>query len=540
MRRRMTPGALCARFVLLALAGVAGACSDPAPGRPPAAAAVVVPVSAATSPAPTPAPVATDSVGVRFDALSPAAGLALTLAVVGDADGETTFRVPGCCGIADAQRFVADVRFALDGQPLPAQRGRTGWTLRHAPRAPLTVSYRLVPSGVLTIDAGPLDQFRPIVQGDSFQLIGDSALLLPAGRTSTDVVAVTVDATRVADAAHFASSFAPGNVVERAVVSRTMLGRSLFVGGAVSMQVRDTPSGRIGIVHDAMDPGVRVQDLHNDVLAIVAAERGFFHDADPWYLVSLRGGARRDPDINIGGGTGLHHALAVFAWSGLDLAHGEQHREQLRWVLAHEYFHNWDGLTLRVATDPATRRDDASAYWFSEGVAEFYTMRLLTRAGLQAPSLSVAVLNDRLRRHAANPRRDLELATAGKRFWTDADAEQIPYVRGYLAAWQADLALSRASQGKRSLDDVVRELVARARAEPGFRIDNAFLLAYFDRALPAEDAARMRGFVLRGGDAPLDPASFAPCLAGARERIDGRHVVQFRLADRADASCFRH
>ena len=521
-------------FALLALACVAGGCGDPGSSRGPS------PVAPAARAAQAPAPAATDSLAIRFDALAPKQGLALSLDVVGDADGETTFRVPGCCGIEAADRFVEDVRFVADGHATPAQRDGSGWTLRHAPRAALTVSYRLVPSGVLTIDAGPLDQFRPIVQDDAFQLIGDTALLLPTGRPSTEAVAVTLDATRVADAAHFASSYGPGNVVERAVVTRTMLGRSLFVGGAVSLQVSDTPTGRIGIVHDAMDDGLRVQDLHDDVLAIVATERAFFHDADPWYLVSLRGGARNDPGINIGGGTGLHHALAVFAWSGLDLAHGEQHREQLRWVLAHEYFHNWDGLTLRVATDTATQRDDASAYWFTEGVTEFYTMRLLTRAGLQAPSLSVAVLDDRLRRYAANPRRDLDLATAGERFWTDADAEQIPYVRGYLAAWQADLALAGASRGGRSLDDVVRELVARAQAEPGFGIDNAFLLDRFDHELPADAAARLRRFVLHGGGAPLDAGDFAPCLAGKRERSGDRDVLQFDFADPADEACFRH
>jgi predicted metalloprotease with PDZ domain len=113
-------------------------------------------------------------------------------------------------------------------------------------------------------------------------------------------------------------------------------------------------------------------------------------------------------------------------------------------------------------------------------------------------------------------------------------------VRGYLAACQADLALVDASQGKRSLDDVVRELVARAQAEPGFRIDNAYLLDYFDRALPAAAAARLRRFVAHGGDAPLDAGTFAPCLAGKRERIGDRDVLQFDFADPADEACFRH
>ena len=95
-----------------------------------------------------------------------------------------------------------------------------------------------------------------------------------------------------------------------------------------------------------MDPTIDAEDLRNDALAIIGTERKFFNDGQPWYLVSVHGGIHEDPRIFLGGGTGLTNSFAMFVASGLDFSNAEQ-REQFRWVLAHEYFHQWNGLTLR-------------------------------------------------------------------------------------------------------------------------------------------------------------------------------------------------
>jgi hypothetical protein len=483
---------------------------------------------------------ASDSLKIRFDRFSAKEGLTLSITAIGDSDGETIFNNQSCCGIENPQRFISDVRVRSAGHLIATIHNAAGWTVHHAPRASLTLTYRLRPSGATTIDSGPLDQFRPIVQQGSFHLMGEMALLLPMGRADSDLVELDVDATRVANDKSFVSSYGPGNVVRGAIVPRSQIRKALFRGGAISLTVRDTPSGKIGVAYDAMDPAIQADDLRSDVFAILKTEREFFNDAQPWYLVSVHGGKHLDSNINLGGGTGLNNALAVFAWSGLDFVNGEQHRAQFRWVVAHEYLHQWNGLSLRVASRQGSDEDDTSAYWFSEGVTDFYTMRLLTRAGLQSPDLSLAVLNDRLRRYAANSRRDLSAQAVGALFWSDADGGQIPYLRGYLAAWYADLALRSASNGRRDLDSLMRVLVARAKSDPDFRLDNSFLANYLSEGLPAETARRLRGFVIDGGESPLDTNSFAPCLVGKREGISGNGVLQFDFSDEKKEACFRH
>jgi hypothetical protein len=117
-------------------------------------------------------------------------------------------------------------------------------------------------------------------------------------------------------------------------------------------------------------------------------------------------------------------------------------------------------------------------------------------------------------------------------FWSDADGEQIPYLRGYLSAWMVD--------GKRGLDEALLALVARAEAEETFSADNTFLADYLAKGMSPGDAESFRRFVLLGGDVPLSTRSFMPCLLGREQELSGTKTLQFDFATAGDAACFRH
>ena len=474
---------------------------------------------------------------IRFNALSAERGLSVSITTHGNHDGQTTFSNRSFANYKGPQTAV-DVHVDADGKPLQAIHGAHGWIVRHAPDAILTISYRLPSGGPTAIDSGVDEWVRPCVREGAFHLVGDTAWLLPTGRSDDARIALSIDATRVADDRRFVSSFGPGAVLHDAAVTRGEIGRALYEGGAIGLTVRDTPAGRIGVVWSAMAPTVRAKEMQDDAFAILGAERAFFHDSQPWYLVSVHGGARRDPKVNLGGGTGLTHSFAMFAKPDLDFAIAEE-REHFRWVLSHEYFHQWNGLTLRVASLPGGD-DDTSVYWFSEGFTEFYAMRLLTRAGLQTPDRADDVLNNKLERYARNHLRNVGVKAAGALFLSDADGEQIPYLRGYLAAWQVDLGMRRASAGARSLDDVMRALVARAKAEPRFRATTGFLLAELGKGMPARDAAALRRLILQGGDPALDANSFSPCLSGKQQDFGHAKAWQYLFVKESRTECFRY
>lgn len=124
-------------------------------------------------------------------------------------------------------------------------------------------------------------------------------------------------------------------------------------------------------------------------------------------------------------------------------------------------------------------------------------------------------------------------------FWSDEDGQRIPYLRGYLAAWDADLALRRARHDDRGLDRSVLALIRRAEAEPALRVDTPFLADHLARGMRPSDARRFRDFVVAGGDAPLRADAFAPCLRPEPTRA-ATAPLQLEFADPHKVACFRH
>jgi predicted metalloprotease with PDZ domain len=480
-----------------------------------------------------------EPIAIRFDQWTPQGGLTLSITVPGDRDGVTSFSNKTCCGIADARVFVRDVEVRSSGHPLAVEVTATGWTVRHRRGASLTVTYRLPPSGPLRIDSGTQGQFQPLVDSRTFHLIGTTALVLPTGRAGSDPVTLEIDATRVASHGRFVSSFGAGNSPTGIRTTRANVASALYLGGALELTTHENGGETVAVAYTGMQPSPHQAELTGDAFKIIETERRFFGDAQPWYLVSVRGAERNHSNINLGGGMGMTNAFAMFAASDLDASNPE-HREQFRWVIAHEYFHQWNGRQLQVASLPGSEDDDASVYWFSEGVTDFYATRLLTRAGLLSPGAALDTLNRKLLRYATNTKRNISARDAGPLFWTDAEAEQIPYLRGYLVAWYAELAAARQSDGRRGLDDAMKALVKRAKAEPTFRVDNVFLADYLSHGLAAKEAEILHRFIINGGEVPLSTDSFRPCLAGAMEKQEAATpVLQFAFAG-PDTTCFHH
>jgi predicted metalloprotease with PDZ domain len=479
-----------------------------------------------------------EPIAVHADRWSARDGLTLSITVPGDRDGTTTLSNQSCCGVHDAHAFVRDVRVSGSGRPLAVEDTPAGWRIHHAPGAMLKVTYRLPPSGPLLIRTGTPGQYRPLVDANTYHLLGTTALLLPVGRAGSDPVTLEFDATKVASHGRFVSSFGEGASLHAIRTTRADVVSALFLGGAIALRVRKGGSGNVAVAYSAMRPSVRIDALTQDALAIVDTERRFFDESQPWYLVSVRGAERRGSNIYLGGGTGHTNAFAMFVADDIDASNAEN-RDQFRWVIAHEYFHQWNGRQLRVASLPGSDDDDASAYWFSEGVTDFYATRMLARAGLQSPAASLDTLNRKLLRYATNGKRGISAREAGPLFWTDADAEQIPYLRGYLAAWFVELGAARRNDERAGLDAAMTSLVARAKSDADFRVDNAFLARYLGQRLSKEDAETLRRFVIDGGEAPFDSNSFRPCLMGSNESISGKPVLQFAFAS-PDTTCFRH
>ncbi|HEV7554875.1 MAG TPA: hypothetical protein VGO00_05420, partial [Kofleriaceae bacterium] len=234
-----------------------------------------------------------------------------------------------------------------------------------------------------------------------------------------------------------------------------------------------------------------------------AAERAFWGDTDPApYRMFVRVLATMGERAN---GTG--QASTFLSAIGPRTPFGVR----LRSNIAHEMFHRWLGMRLRL-TGP-----DGSSFWFTEGFTVYYSNRLMLRAGLVSPDEFLAEINATAARHFANEHAAASNDEIRRRFFDDDALAVVPYTRGALYAAELDAAIRTAAHGTRSLDDVMRELYRAALVAPvgpsGLRElpEGAFRDAVAHE-LGASGTARFDAVIARGGTPEPPSDAFGPCF----------------------------
>lgn len=148
----------------------------------------------------------------------------------------------------------------------------------------------------------------------------------------------------------------------------------------------------------------------------------------------------------------------------------------VRSIHAHEIAHAWNVKRLRP-TDLVPYRYDVAQpttwLWMSEGITDYYADLALLRAGITDEAGFLAATLEKIDQVGKLPATALE--DASLQAWlsmTDGTAD-LYYAKGSLAGLALDILIRDASQGVRSLDDVMRELWnGPQKAGRGFTADD--------------------------------------------------------------------
>lgn len=119
----------------------------------------------------------------------------------------------------------------------------------------------------------------------------------------------------------------------------------------------------------------------------------------------------------------------------LHTAHRSPEDFEFLGMLAHEHLHNWYPNVMKSDLGP----------WFMEGLNDYVTYRGLQANGLHSREQFAAMLSKWHREYYYCLER--------------GDKMLMPYRRGMLAAWVFDIELRRATEGRRGLTDVLRNLI---------------------------------------------------------------------------------
>ncbi len=415
----------------------------------------------------------------------------VTLSFDGDRDGRTRVDLPDeWAGTRNLERTVIDVR--AEG----AQVSRRGSqiTLRHARGAPVRLTYRIAQDYSGPTRVGFDRPYRPATVPEGFTLVGWTIFGAVEGREADGATFEWGDKP---------DSWAMASDLDHRAgqpLALEELRDSVLVGGRNMRLVTLQAAG--GPVRVAMlgDWRFSVDDLAERYGRVVEASADFWGESGQPFFLALTPMAGPH-GLAAQSGLGLGDGLAV--WLSNDIALDEASH-----VLVHEQQHAWMPDRLG-GLSPG--RPEALDFWFSEGFTDFYTLRILLRAGLATPEQHLEAINRALRLQAEAPQ-GLGNAQLARAFFNDRRVAGLPYQRGLLLALTLDARLGRLSGGQVDLDDAIQAM----RIGDGPAPDR--LIAAWSR-LAGEDTRPLLHRAIDQGEAlTLEPDLFGDCAVMGWER----------------------
>jgi predicted metalloprotease with PDZ domain len=185
---------------------------------------------------------------------------------------------------------------------------------------------------------------------------------------------------------------------------------------------------------------------------VVPAEVRVFGEV-PWSTYTIL----QIADPSYGGGSGLEHQN-----SHVDvLGPGMVGTPVMSSLYAHEIFHAWNVKRLRPSDLWPYRYDQEQPtplLWISEGITDYYADLAEVRGGVTNPTLFYYATTDKISQVASLPPTALEDASLSTWIHPRDGTEYIYYPKGSLAGLLLDIIIRDASDNRRSLDTVLREL----------------------------------------------------------------------------------
>ncbi len=143
-------------------------------------------------------------------------------------------------------------------------------------------------------------------------------------------------------------------------------------------------------------------------------------------------------------------------------------------LISHEFFHTWNVKRIHpIWSDRAfdySTENYTRLLWAMEGITDYYTSLMLRRAGLITPERYVEILADQMRDLQETPGRNVQsLEESSFDAWIkyyrpdehSSNSSISYYLKGSLVTLLLDLEMRGRTQGKRSLDDLMRLLWLR-------------------------------------------------------------------------------
>lgn len=340
---------------------------------------------------------------------------------------------------------------------------------------------------------GPLYDMR--AEGSGLSAAGLTFLAFPELDDTFDAT-VEWDLSVSPDSHRGVSSHGEGTVHRQATLEA--IASTFYMAGPIQSYIDDPSSvfNMYWLSETSFDP-IGVGDSIAEMYDYMCK---YFHEPNPGYRVFVR----KYEYAGSGGSAMLGSRGFMFGWS----EQLPQTTEDLTSLLAHEMTHNWPLL------DP--NDDPAEWSWYAEGAAEYYSILLRHSAGQISAEALAEKLNQCAHGYYGNPLQSLSNTEAAALYWTDWRAQKVPYNRGLYYLIDTDHRIRTVTNGARSVDDIVLEILVRQRN--GKRVTVADWVELVTVEL-GDDAIHQYEAMVAGELIYPDLAALSPVLSGRQAPI---------------------
>lgn len=418
-----------------------------------------------------------------------------------DIDGPVA--VSTSTGTADAGEKVAPPK---PGSPAPHRL-----QLARPPLGTLHLEYTLS-AKPRSLDTTPIVE----VDADFFRAIGHTLIALPEAAANEIVSAdITIDMSDYTGTASnapgpiygAASSFGVGASKQIKARGREILQAAFFLGrmGTALFAAAEGHDEAAWFGYTTFDP----RSIAADVASFRTAAGQLFrdtHENRPATFFILPDGR------GVGSFVAARRAGGVIVHVGV----GEPWSGPVRIAVAAEILKAWIGERLFIG--PSAPGQEAESYWFTEGFTRHLARDLLFRFGLITPSELLHEVHGLMGTLATSPFKGQPNQTLAGRA-SEPGVVPVLVARGALYATRADAEIRAKSNGKTSLDDILRALYAKAGAERGPLPVSAWIEAV-SKELGDGEAGAFAAMIEKGGEIRVPDAALGPCFRAAARRYE--------------------
>lgn len=430
----------------------------------------------------------------------------------GDMDGMTKIRVGGRWKRdKKAGKRFRDLEVSGEAVELPVERNQPLWTITHAPGAELTINYHLSSEDMDDASTNIEYFYSSVLLPDVIHLLGSTSLVIPVPDGSesafdTDELNIEVLWKNLPEGWTYMDSLPGRPISPRAIGSQILAAAPTdFVSvtdGSYKLTVLKAG------VHD-----FSVEEFNSQMISVYEGLNRLWRADEPEFLVTLLG-TPENVSYSSFTGTGRYNSFASAATKGIDL-------DFLIKFLAHEVAHHWvPGELGSWANCPESESCPPQIKWFSEGFTDFVMTRAMLSEGRWSEAELVEFTNQYLRDYYLSSARSAKGHDIDAKFWTDTEIERQPYWRGYLLAMNWNTEIERATNGKSSAMEVLREMYEAAKTAPEGnypKLTPEYIAQNFSAKAERDVFQDVERFYHQGELIKPNPKMFAGCAALSSE-----------------------